>query len=138
MLRCVYHQSGRQFLPVSPRLQLLLGRSVLTRAFCFRSVSGSNRFPPLVVPAGFESPALSSALLLDCFVFVPSPKEASAICIALLLLRAGFAFCGTVVARFFGFLEFLSVGMFLLDVFEASCLVPSLLWEGLCDLDDDD
>ena len=82
--------------------------------------------------------ALSSALLLDGFVFIPSPEEVNIVCFALLILRAGFVFCGIVVARFFDFLEFLSAGMFLLDKFEASCLVLSPLWGGLCDLDFDD
>lgn len=137
-VRSIYLQSGRHFLPVSPRLQLLLGRSVLTRAFCFRSASGSICFTPLVVPAALEMLELSSALLLDSCVLIPSPKKVNTIRFALMLLRVGFDFCGMTVAGFFGFLEFLLAVVFLLDKFEALFLVPSLLWGGLCDLDCDD
>ena len=100
-------KGGGQLLPVLPRLQLILGRNVLTRASCLRRASGSIRFTPFEIPIARESLAPSGALILDCCAHVPSSKEVDAVCFALLLLllRPSFLFRGLFVALFLGGLE---------------------------------
>lgn len=104
-IRLLHCGRGQQLLPVLPRLQLILGRNVLTRAFCLRSASGSIRFTPFEIPIAFESLALRGALILECFAHFSSSKEVETVCIALLLLRPSFLFRGLFVALFLGGLE---------------------------------
>ena len=98
-------EGGGQLLPVLPRLQLILGRNVPTRASCLRSASGSIRFTPFEIPIAVELLALSGALILDCFAHVPSSKDVDAVFFAPLLLRPSFFFRGLFVALFLDELE---------------------------------